>query len=185
MVDEAAAIPVLVLTGPVGVGKTAVAAELSDLLQQQGTAHAVIDMDWLRWCHPCPTEDPFHTALGLRNLAAVWANYRAVGVACLVLVDIVETRAMLAAYQEAMPFAKIDVVRLNATLPAIRRRLEGRETGASLAWHQARAAELLGLMEVQGVEDLLVETDGKTVAEVAQEVLAATGWGGKQTFVVP
>lgn len=179
MVDEAAAIPVLVLTGPVGVGKTAVAGEISNLLAEMGTAHAVIDMDWLRWCHPSPKHDPFHTALGLRNLAAIWANYRPAGAGCLVLVDIVETRDMLAAYRAAIPSANIEVVRLNATLPAILRRLAGRESGVSLAWHQARAGELLGLMAEQAVEDLLVDTEGKTVAEVAREVLSAVGWGRK------
>ena len=177
MVDENAAIPVVVLTGPVGVGKTAVARELSSLLEERGTAHAVIDMDWLRWCHPSPKRDPFHTALGLRNLAGVWANYRAAGAECLVLVDIVETRDMLAAYHAAIPSANIYVARLNATLPTILRRLEGRETGASLAWHQARAGELLGLMQERAVEDLLVETERKTAVEVAREVLHAIGWG--------
>ena len=177
MVDEDAAIPVLVLTGPVGVGKTAVAGELSSLLEERGTAHAVIDMDWLRWCYPSPKQDPFHTALGLRNLAAVWASYSEAGAGRLVLVDVVETRDMLAAYHAAIPSADIYVVRLNATLPSILRRLAGRETGASLAWHQARAGELLGLMAERAVEDLLVDTDGKTVAEVAREVLYAIGWG--------
>jgi hypothetical protein len=33
-------------------------------------------------------------------------------------------------------------------------------------------------MEEQAVEDLLIETEGKTVEEVAQEVLTRTGWAG-------
>lgn len=180
--------PVLILTGPVGVGKTAVAAQVSDLLNAQGLAHAVIDMDWMRWCHPAPADDPFHLALGLRNLAAVWAAYRAAGASRLVLVDIVETRATLRTYWPALPDADLHVVRLTAALPTILRRLDGRESGASLAWHQARAAELLQLMDAQAVEDILVSTEGQTVEEVARAVLAQIGWlhpaGGSSILVI-
>jgi adenylylsulfate kinase len=42
--------PVLVITGQVGVGKTTVAASLSELLSQSALPHALIDLDWLRWC---------------------------------------------------------------------------------------------------------------------------------------
>jgi hypothetical protein len=160
----------------VGVGKTAVGAEVSDLLAEKGVAHAMIDVDWLRWCHPAPQNDPFHMALGLRNLAAVWANYRAAGAERLVLVDVVEDMEYLAGYREAMPSADITVVRLTATLESLHRRLEERESGASLEWHKARAGELLELMDEQAVEDVLVQTEGKTAVEVAQEVLVLAGW---------
>nr|MDQ5824637.1 hypothetical protein [Chloroflexota bacterium] len=177
MVLEVANTQVLVLTGPVGVGKTAVAGELSNLLGAVGVAHAVVDLDWLRWCHPSPAHDPFHTALGLQNLKAVAANYRAVGASRLILVDIVEARSALSDYAAAIPDADFLVVRLNATLPTIHMRLEGRETGDSLRWHRERAAELLDLMDEQAVEDLLIQTEGKTAAEVAGEVLTRVGWG--------
>ncbi len=64
-------IPVLVITGPVGVGKTTVAAALSELLAQARLAHAVIDLDWLRWCYPSPAHDPFQLELGIHNLTVV------------------------------------------------------------------------------------------------------------------
>ena len=166
------------ITGPVGVGKTAVGGALSSLLEHSVIPHALIDMDWLRWCYPTPSDDPFHMALGLRNLAAVWSNYRAAGARRLILVDIVETREALAEYHAAIPDASIQVVRLRATLPTILNRLRGRESGASLIWHEQRAGELARLMEEQAVEDLLIETEGKTVEEVAQEVLTRTGWAG-------
>ena len=176
MVHEVVATPVLILTGPVGVGKTIVAEELSKLLREMRVAHAVVDMDWLRSCYPSPEHDPFHTDLGLQNLATVWTNYRAAGARRLVLVDIVETRSALTTYQAAIPDADILVVRLNATLPTILRRLERRETGASLTWHRRRAAELVGQMEEKAVEDLLIQTEGKTVVAIAREVLSRTGW---------
>jgi hypothetical protein len=176
MIREYANTPVLVLTGPVGVGKTAVAIEVSNFLEAMGTTHALIDVDWLRWSYPRPEGDPFHMALGLRNLAAVWANYRAAEAERLVLVDVVEARADLAGYREAIPGADITVVRLTATLESLHRRLKGRESGASLEWHRGRAAELLALMDERAVEDVLVQTEGKTAVEVAREVLARVGW---------
>ena len=168
--------PVLVITGPVGVGKTTVAGAISELLTGAKIAHAVVDLDWLRWCAPSPADDPFHIALGLQNLALVWANYRAAGAERLILVDIVETRALLDQYQVAIPMAAITVVRLHATLATLRSRLAGREFGASLVWHQQRAAELLGLMEAHPVEDFRVDVEGMTVLEIAQEILAQSQW---------
>lgn len=169
-------VPMVVVTGPVGVGKTAVASAISDLLDRAGVAHAMVDADHLRWCYPRDPRDPFRVALGLRNLAAVWANYRDAGAGRLVLADVVESPAGLAGYRAAIPGAAIVVVRLQAPLPTIARRLAGRETGASLDWHRRRAAELDEIMARNGVGDLTVETEGRTVAAVAQEALARVGW---------
>ena len=174
-------VPVLALTGPVGVGKSAVAGEASDILRGLSIAHALVDMDYLRRCYPRPADDPHHTALGLRNLAAVWANYQAAGAERLIIVDIVETRSSVAGYRSAVPGADILVVRLNAGLPVIHRRLQGRDTGQSLRWHLHRAGELLRLWQEQPVEDLLIETEGKEVGDVAREVLARTGWAAPDT----
>lgn len=173
----ASSVPVLVLTGPVGVGKTTVASAASDLLDERGAPHAVIDLDWLRWCHPNPPDDPFHAALGLGNLAAVWRNYRTAGADRLVLVDVVEAREQLEEYRAAIPGAAVTVVRLAAGVPTLHRRLEGRETGASLAWHRARAVELAALMDARRVEDVLLDTEGRTPRDIAAEALRRTGWG--------
>jgi energy-coupling factor transporter ATP-binding protein EcfA2 len=171
-----ASVPMLVITGPVGVGKTTVAVTASGLLDRAGTAHALVDMDWLRWCHPSPDHDPFHIALGLRNLAAVWANCRAAGAERLLLVDIVESGEDLAGYRAAVPGADIVVARLRASLPTIMSRLEGREVGADLEWHRRRAAELSGIMERNRIGDLIVDTEEKTVADLAGELLTRAGW---------
>jgi chloramphenicol 3-O-phosphotransferase len=170
------AIPVLVITGPVGVGKTSVAAAMSELLANATLAHALIDLDWLRWCSPSPSDDPFHIDLGLANLALVWANYYAAGAQRLILTDIVESRALLAQYQAAIPAASITVVRLQASLATIQRRLTGREVGSSLAWHQQRAAELVAQWDAQPVEDLRVDTEEKSALAIAEEILTRSQW---------
>lgn len=174
-------IPTLILTGPVGVGKTAVAGAISEILGEAGITHALIDLDSIRWCYPTPPDDPFHIALGLRNLAAIWANYRAAGATRLILADIVESRAALAGYHDAIPGAAIQVVRLRAALPTILRRLEGRECGAGLEWHRRRAAELSAQMDERQVEDVLVHTDSKTIPDIAREVLERTSWSRRDS----
>lgn len=169
-------VPVLIVTGPVGVGKTAVAAAISDQLEDAGVPHGMVDADQLRWCYPAPPGDRFRVALGLRNLAAVWANYRAEGAQRLVLADVVEDRSGVDRYQDAVPGAEIIVVRLRASLATIERQVRGRETGASLDWHLHRAAELTEIMDQNQVGDLLIETDGKPVDVIARETLAGVGW---------
>jgi adenylylsulfate kinase-like enzyme len=161
---------VLLITGPVGVGKTTVAFEVSELLEAEGIPHAVVDMDGLTWCFPRPPQDR------LRNLAAVWANYRAAGASRLVLARVIETRSQLDAYRAAVPSATIVVVRLKAPLAVLAARIRQREVGSGLARHLSRAAELAELMERERVEDYLVETAGRAVAEIAQEILNRSQW---------
>ncbi len=169
-------IPMLIITGPVGVGKTTAAFAVSDILNERGIPHAVVDQDALRQCYPSPADDPFHIALGLRNLAAVWRNYHEAGAQRLILVDVVETREQREDYQQAIPGAVIQIVRLSASLATLLRRLEGREVGANLDWHQKRAAELIALMDDRRVEDILIDTDDKPISAVAREILERAGW---------
>jgi adenylylsulfate kinase len=135
-----------------------------------------IDLDWLRWCYPSPADNPFQLELGIQNLAAVWSHYQAAGAVRLILVDVVETHATLESYQTAIPHAETLLVRLHADLATLRQRLAGREMGASLAWHQQRAAKLTTLMEQARLEDLLVDTMGRSALDIAQEIIARTGW---------
>jgi adenylylsulfate kinase len=164
-------IPTIVITGPVGIGKTAVSSAMSDLLIAANEPHALIDMDHLRMSFPRPPEDRFHMALGLRNLAALWANYRAAGAECLLLADVVESQADADAYRAAVPSAEVTVVRLLASRETLWSRLARRESGESLRWHQNRAVELAALMDKEAISDVLVETDEKTIPEVADEIL--------------
>ncbi|HVB61736.1 MAG TPA: AAA family ATPase [Ktedonobacteraceae bacterium] len=169
-------VPVMIITGPVGVGKTTVASEVSELLEQAQIAHAFVDLDALRWCYPRQPRDRFSTRLAMKNLAAVWANFRAYGAASLVVADVIESRSELDHYRAAIPGADIFVVRLSASLNTLADRLKQRELGAGLAWHLQRAPELTAIMERNKVEDLLVTTDGKTVAQIAREILQHTRW---------
>ncbi|HEX6799640.1 MAG TPA: hypothetical protein VF116_18170 [Ktedonobacterales bacterium] len=173
---EVGVVPVMLVTGPVGVGKTTVAGEVSALLERVGVPHAFVDVDSLRWFYPSPPGDRFRTALAMRNLAAVWANFQAAGAERLVLADVVESRDELDRYRATVPAAQITVVRLRAAVETLAARVGEREQGSGRDWHLARAAELAAQMDRDAVEDVLIETDGRPVTAIAREALARCGW---------
>lgn len=166
-------VPIIIITGPVGVGKTTVALEVSELLEQGGIAHACVDLDALRWCYPRRPDDRFSTRLAMKNLAAIWVNFQTYGAASLVVADVIESRAELDRYRAAIPDTDIFVVRLTASLQTLAQRLKQRELGLALEWHLQRAPELTAIMERNRVEDLLVSTDNRAVTQIAREILAA------------
>ena len=169
-------IPVMVITGPVGVGKTTIAGDISTLLADAGIPHACVDVDALRDAWPAPPDDRFNTALGLRNLAAIWRNFQAAGTERVVLADVVERRGDLDGYREAISGAEVTLVRLRAPVATLQARVGKREAGAGCDWHLQRAAELATQMDRDALEDILVETDGRAPEAIAREILARSGW---------
>jgi len=165
----------VVITGPVGAGKSTVAAAFSEVLERHGVRHAMIDQDHLRWIFPNPPGDPFAARFGYRNLAAVWPNYRDAGIACMIIADVVEDRAQVADYEAAMPGATVIVVRLDVPMPVILRRLEGRESDTTIDWYRHRAPELQDIMERGRVEDLLIDVAERTPHDVATEIAVRMG----------
>jgi len=169
-------VPVLIITGPVGVGKTTVAGEVSEQLAAVGVAHALVDIDSLRYCYPRPADDRFQIQLAMRNLASLWPNFRAAGATHLVAADVIESRAQLRRFETAIPGARITVVRLRASVEVLAQRVAQRELGSGRDWHLRRAAELAAQMERDAVEDLLVETDGRVIAEIARDIVLRISW---------
>jgi shikimate kinase len=168
-------IPTVIITGPVGVGKTTVATAVADLLDAHGIPCALVDMDMLRSCFPRPMDDPFHAALGYRNLAAIWTNFRAAGAERLILADVVES-SDLSSYRRAVAGADFTVVRLAASAETIAQRLHGRESGTSLAWHLDRAEALASLMEDRGIGSLVIDENHQSPADLAAVILTRIGW---------
>lgn len=169
-------IPVMLITGPVGAGKTTVASIVSELLEGAKIAHAFVDIDSLRWSYPSPAHDRFRVELAMKNLAAIWPNFRAAGAIRLVLADVLESREDLVQYTRAVPGADIFVVRLQASLDTLQSRLKQRELGAYLDWHLQRASVLSVQMDRDKVEDILLDTDGKSVNTIASEILVRSNW---------
>jgi len=169
-------VPTLLVTGPVGVGKTSVAFEMLEVLGERGLAHAFFDVDGLTYFHPKPAGDPFGERFALNALETLFPSLQEQGVDRLILARVLWERDSLSRYERAIPGAEITVVRLTAPLPVIQERIRGREIGAGLDWYLARAAELDTHWRANPVEDLLVETDQRSVRSLAEEILSSAGW---------
>lgn len=125
--------PVLIISGPVGVGKTSVGDELSGLLESREIPHSFIDFDQLRYTYPRPDDDPWGNRLGLLNLRDLWGNAVAVGARNLVLSYVVEEQKFLSDVARAVPGAEITIVQLKARSETLQERVRRREVGAGLA----------------------------------------------------
>jgi predicted kinase len=169
------AIPGIVITGAVGVGKTRVAFELSELLEARGISHGVIDAD-LIYVFPDPPGDLGGRDLGLLVLRAVWADLRDAGVERLILARVVESPKHLAAIRRVLPDVRLRVVRLTAPREVLADRIAEREIGSGRDWHLRRAAELTRAWESQPIGDDLVETSGRSVTAIAEDILLLSGW---------
>jgi adenylylsulfate kinase len=169
-VIDAEHIPVLLVTGPVGVGKTTTAAAVSWLLSEQGVRHARVDLDEIGIVRPHVPNDPWNDLLAHRNLACMWTNFREVGAERLILSRVLETRNLLARIEHAVPGAAVVVVRLKAPVSVIHTRIRGRTLGND-AWHLDRATELVDVMDEQHVEDYLIENTALTIQDTAAEAL--------------
>jgi chloramphenicol 3-O-phosphotransferase len=112
----------------------------------------------------------------MRNLAALWNNFHAVGAERLVLADVIETRDHLVRYQRAIPNAELCIVRLQAPLDTLEQRLRQREIGSGLTRHLQRATALAEHMEQAHIEDILINTENRTITTIAQEILESCGW---------
>ena len=160
---------VIVVTGPVGVGKTTVAWEMTEVLDERGDSFGFFDPDGIHF-RPVPEDDPFGYRVWSKALETAWPL---MGTERLIVPLVVEKREEAEAL---MPGAELTVVRLTASLQTIEARIRHREIGAGLDWHLARAQELDAHWRDHPVEDFLVDTDGRGVRSVAVEVLTLSGW---------
>jgi len=167
---------VLLLGGRSGVGKTSVGAEASELLQAAGVAHCLIEGDNLDAAHPKATDDPHGTALTEANLRALWDNYAAIGHTRAIYVNtvsVLEAPMVL----RALGGGRSTGVLLTGSDAVLAERLGGREIGSVLQRQLERSAAMAShLQEAAGPEVVRVNTDGRSVTDIATQALRACGW---------
>lgn len=173
--EPAPPVQVLIISGPVGVGKTSVAHEMFDQLSERDIPHAVIDIDALGISWPFGDGDPFNNQMAMRNLAAVWSNFAAAGANHAVLPRVIETEADLTPYRLAIPNATLQICRLTATPTTLRTRVSQRELGSSQEALTRRALHLAESLK-DSPTDFTISTDGRTLPAIAQEALTKAGW---------
>ena len=168
-------VPLLVISGSLGSGKTTVLSEASGLLAEAGIPHAAIDLDCLTVMFP--PQGVHGERLMFANLAAIWPLYADARAEPLLLARVVENRSELQQYREAVPGAQPVVCRLKATAGTMQKRLDACEPGMFHAEAIARATELDGILDRARAEDFAVDnSNGRQVTEVADEVLSRAGW---------
>ncbi len=168
--------PLLVISGPVGVGKTTVGQEISNRLDRQGVPHTFIDLDALTQTYPRPAGDPYGYRLAFANLQAVRANGVAAGSRNLIVSRVVEDRSQYEALQAALPGGVPTICRLMASEAVLLDRVRKRELGAGLGWHERRALELAGRLRQSGPADVVIDTDSRKPADIAEALVAKVTW---------
>lgn len=184
------AVPVLMICGASGVGKSSVSWEIYSRLKARASPIARIETDDLRYCAPVPEDDPRNIGLVAANIGAIWANFSAAGARCLVVSGCVDTRQELADKLARIPAASVTIARLTVAAEELRERivarglslgLDGR--GAVTGWDRdlmvRRAEESAAsgpALDREGLGDFTVATDGRSVPEIASEVLERAGW---------
>jgi gluconate kinase len=167
---------VLLIAGRSGSGKTSVSFEVSDQLQKADVAHCLVDGDNLDTAYPKPAGGPDGIGLTEANLTALWRNYTAVGQHRLIYVNTVSVLEYEMIIRSLGGAARAIGVILTATDATVLARLTSREVGGALERHLQRSSAMAAHLETTASRISRISTDGRTVVDVAKDVVEATGW---------
>jgi hypothetical protein len=171
----------LLIGGRSGVGKSVVGWEVSARLRAAGVAHAIVEGDFMGQVHPAPPDDPDRTRLVERNLTAVWANFAALGHRRLIYTNTLSVLPATTGMFERALGADVRLIRvlLTATDATAHARLVARELGSELD-EGLRTSDARARVLDEGVagDTARIPTDGRTLIDVANEIVALTGWAG-------
>jgi hypothetical protein len=151
--------------------------EIREILRNKDLPHALVDLDNIRWCHVPGSRDRYNRELVLKNLAALWHNFREAGATHLLLSGVVETPEEVRALERAVGGAHAQVFRLRLGDAELERRIRQREQGLGLERALARARELAHAMAHSGLGDHVVDAE-RPLCEIAQEIVDLSGWMG-------
>lgn len=167
-------VPVLVLSGSVGSGKSTIGGCLARILRDRDMPHALVDHGWLAYSWPVAPDDRWNERVAARNLACVWSNFRSAGAERLIYCRVLEARSLLRNVTGAIPGAAVTVVQLRVLLGLIRQRLFRREPEPD--WYLDAATALTSRLDASDVADFVVDNGERAPDEVAAEILGLVGW---------
>jgi hypothetical protein len=163
----------LVITGTMGAGKTAVLGEASDILARRQIVHAAIDLDALGLAH---LPSAANNGAMYDNLRSICSNYAALGVQRFLLARAIEDRAQLELCRNIIPAANTVVCRLTASIEAMKRRVKMRDLGILQREYIARVAKLSVILDRARLEDFAVTNENRSLTDVALEMLVKAEW---------
>jgi hypothetical protein len=173
----------LIITGSMGAGKSAILAEAGDILASRHIAYAAIDVDDLGLARlPSATSSD---GVMYANLRSVCSNYAGLGVRRFLMARALEDRAQLELCRQAVPAAHTVVCRLSASVEAMEQRLKMRESGMLRREFIARVAKLNLILDRAQLEDFIVVNENRSLTDVALEVLVRAEWISLAPFDYP
>lgn len=168
----------LLIGGGAGVGKTTVGWEVSAVLQSKGTAHCLIEGDYMDQIHPAPEGDPHRTAITERNIAAVWSNYAALGQHRLIYTNTVSVlEGSMVSRAMGSGETRVTRILLTAEETTVRQRLAQREIGSQLHAHIERSLRMARHLDEEAPGGTVrIPTDGRSVQDIATRVCEVADW---------
>jgi hypothetical protein len=142
---------------------------MTEVLDERGLSFGFYDPDAVHF-RPVPDDDPFGARVWQAALDAAWPL---MPTDRLIVPVTVEDRSDA---ERLLPGAALTIARLTASPGTLDDRIRGRELGAGLDWHLARARELESHWREHPVEDFVVDTEARGVRDLAVEVLTRSGW---------
>jgi len=146
-------------------------------LARMNVQHCLIEGDNLDLAHPTPWQQG--QPLAELNLAAMWGNYQRFGYRRLIYTNTaaVEEEVMASVWRSMGDRAETTAVLLTATDASAAERLRRREVGSGLDAHVERskaAASRLDAVAPSWVRR--IATDGRTVHDIAADIITLSGW---------
>ncbi|GAB2944691.1 AAA family ATPase [Nonomuraea fastidiosa] len=180
-------VPLLWFTGATAVGKSTVAYEVFRHIVETGARAAYVDLKQIATLRPASGD---LRDLKARNLAALWAGYRAAGATYLIVCGEADTDETVRDYTRRLSDVTPTVCRLHACPATLLERVTARGRGEgptipgdelkgldepALREAAARAATEADALDRADAGDLRIGTDGRPVADVVASVLAGVG----------
>jgi hypothetical protein len=160
------------LVGPYGSGKSTVAIEICNIVEDRGWAYALLDLDYLAWANPSSHDVHEDPRLLLANLEAVVRNYRNAGIDHFVVAGYVPDGAILDAIRAVLD-VDLSVVRLDVDSAEIERRLRSDIDPRRLE-ESERTAHCAAVFDPT---DGIVIRNDRAPRTTARQVMQAIGWG--------
>ncbi len=169
-------VPLLIISGPIGVGKTTVSEEISNILVEEEKPHTLLDLDVLAETYPRQLDDRYGSKIAIKNLSCVWKNCRDAGAKNLIIPRVIEKPGDLEEILLAVPGSVPTLCQLKASDQTLMERVRKREIGSGYIRHEKRSLELSRILNATDPSDFVVETDGRSVIDLAIEISGKVNW---------